>query len=231
MDRARVYFNLCNFINMDRLLGDLINSTYLYYDKNNNLEEEKLKNNLITKFRDVSILETYKRLIFNKQLSNKSIYKLFVEDVEQYYEIEDREISELIINYLIAYIKNEEIDNAFTKVLKLIKDEYVLDPKDFEDYFVVEHDQQFIANKYNLKNIVKNTKPKKFNENDIEKYIKFVDENMIEIGEIEGHCHSCGKLLDEIDLPEGPEKKVVCLNCLDWFIEQYEELEEDEWIV
>ncbi|MGD6770787.1 SAP domain-containing protein [Staphylococcus arlettae] len=231
LDRARVYFNLCNFINMDRLLGDLINSTYLYYDKNNSLEEEKLKNNLITKFRGVSILETYKRLIFNKQLSNKSIYKLFVEDVEQYYEIEDREISELIINYLIAYIKNEEIDNAFTKVLKLIKDEYVLDPKDFEDYFVVEHDQQFIANKYNLKNIVKNTKPKKFNENDIEKYIKFVDENMIEIGELEGHCHSCGKLLDEIDLPEGPEKKVVCLNCLDWFIERYEELEEDEWIV
>lgn len=231
LDKARTYFNLCNFINMDRLLDDLINSTYLYYDKNNNLEEERLKENLITKFRDVPFLETYKRLIFNKQLSNKSIYKLFVEDVEQYYELEDSEISELIINYLIAYIKNEKIDDAFTKVLKLIKDEYMIDPKDFEDYSIVEHDRQYIDNKYTLKNTVKSTKTKKLNENDIAKYIKFVDENMIEISEIEGHCHACGKLLDEIDLPEGPEKKVVCLNCLDWFIDQYEELEEDEWIV
>ncbi|WP_436937337.1 SAP domain-containing protein [Staphylococcus xylosus] len=223
LDKARTYFNLCNFINMERLLDNLINSTYLYYDKNNNLEEERLKNNLITKFRDVSFLETYKRLIFNKQLSNKSIYKLFVEDVEQYYELEDREISELIINYLIAYIKNEKIDDAFTKVLNLIKDEYVIDPKDFENYFIVEHDHQYIDNKYNLKNTVKSTKTRKFTENEVEKYLNYVNDHLIDVNDhgIKGHCHCCGKILNEATLPEGPEKRVVCLNCTDWFEEEY----------
>lgn len=223
LDKARTYFNLCNFINMERLLDNLINSTYLYYDKNNNLEEERLKNNLITKFRDVSFLETYKRLIFNKQLSNESIYKLFVEDVEQYYELEDREISELIINYLIAYIKNEKIDDAFTKVLNLIKHEYVIDPKDFENYFIVEHDHQYIDNKYNLKNTVKSTKTRKFTENEVEKYLNYVNDHLIDVNDdgIKGHCHCCGKILNEVTLPEGPEKRVVCLNCTDWFEGEY----------
>lgn len=102
---------------MERLLEDLKNSKYLYYDKNNSLEESKLKNSLITKLRDITFLETYESLIFNEQLPNKSIYKLFIEDVEQYYEIEDKEISELIINYLIVDIKQEDTDKIFTKVL------------------------------------------------------------------------------------------------------------------
>lgn len=100
----------------------------------------------------------------------------------------------------------------------------------FEDYFVVEHNQGYLDNGYNVKNTFKNANTRKFNENDIEKYIKHVDENLVEIGELEGHCHMCGKILDEIDLPEGSEKKVACLNCLYLFIEQYEELEEDEWM-
>ena len=34
----------------------------------------------------------------------------------------------------------------------------------------------------------------------------------------------CGRPLKEVDLPEGPERKVVCLKDRDFFVEQYEEL-------
>ncbi|MCE7786049.1 hypothetical protein LHJ68_08585 [Staphylococcus xylosus] len=229
-DKARTYFNLCNYINVERLLDDLINSTYRYYDKKNNLEEDRLKNNLITKFTDVPFLQTYEKLIFNDKLSNESIYKLFAKDVEQYYEL-DKEISELIINYLIAYIKNESIDDAYTKVLNLIKDKYVIDPKDFEDSFTNEHVYRSKYDKHNkssLNDTVKSTKERKFNENEIQKYLNFVHEHLIDLNDadINGCCHSCGKFLDEVDLSEGPERIVTCLNCLDWFIEYYELHEE-----
>ncbi|MGC7597695.1 hypothetical protein ACP2X0_10920 [Staphylococcus epidermidis] len=66
-----------------------------------------------------------------------------------------------------------------------------------------------------------------FSEKEIEKYIQFVDENMIDISEIQGQCHMCGKTLKDLKLPKGPEKKVVCLNDLNIFIETIEELEEE----
>ncbi|MEB5700416.1 hypothetical protein AST07_07480 [Staphylococcus saprophyticus] len=71
---------------------------------------------------------------------------------------------------------------------------------------------------------------RKFDEYEIEKYIEYVDENLIEISEVEGQCHICGKYLTEVELPEGPERKVVCLNNLEDFIENYKMLEEDELI-
>ena len=52
-----------------------------------------------------------------------------------------------------------------------------------------------------------------FSEADIEKYLKYTDE-------------TCGELLSEVELPEGPEKKVVCLKDRDYFVEEYEELQE-----
>ncbi|HGO3756910.1 hypothetical protein AAFL23_12145 [Staphylococcus lugdunensis] len=66
-----------------------------------------------------------------------------------------------------------------------------------------------------------------FSEKEIDKYIKFVDEEMIDISEIQGQCHICGKPLKDLKLPKGPEKKVVCYNDLDVFIETIEELEEE----
>lgn len=67
---------------------------------------------------------------------------------------------------------------------------------------------------------------RKFSEADIEKYLKYTDENVIALEEILGHCFICGEFLSDIELPKGPEKKVVCLKDYDYFVETYEELQE-----
>ncbi|WP_249872605.1 hypothetical protein [Oceanobacillus saliphilus] len=67
---------------------------------------------------------------------------------------------------------------------------------------------------------------KSFSEADIEKYLKYTDENVIPLEEVLGNCFTCGSLLSEVELPEGPEKKVVCLKDRDYFVEGYEELQE-----
>ena len=67
---------------------------------------------------------------------------------------------------------------------------------------------------------------KSFSETDIEKYLKYTDENVIPLEHVLGNCFICGELLSEVELPEGPEKKVVCLKDRDYFVEGYEELQE-----
>ncbi|WP_373747908.1 hypothetical protein [Kaistella sp.] len=63
-----------------------------------------------------------------------------------------------------------------------------------------------------------------FTEKQIEEYINYTDENVISKEEVLGQCFMCGRPLKEVDLPEGPERKVVCLKDRDFFVEQYEEL-------
>lgn len=67
---------------------------------------------------------------------------------------------------------------------------------------------------------------KTFSEADIEKYLEYTDENVISLEEVLGNCFICGRELKDVDLPEGPEKKVVCLKDRDYFVEGYEELQE-----
>lgn len=66
-----------------------------------------------------------------------------------------------------------------------------------------------------------------FSEKEIEKYIKYFDENMVDINEVKGFCHIGGKSLKDSELPKGAEKRVVCLEDLDVFIEIFTEFEEE----
>ena len=52
---------------------------------------------------------------------------------------------------------------------------------------------------------------KEFTTEEIEKYLKYTDENVIPVEEVLGQCFICGENLNEVELPEGAEKKVVCL--------------------
>lgn len=67
---------------------------------------------------------------------------------------------------------------------------------------------------------------KTFSESDIEKYLKYTDENVLPLEELENTCFICGQSLSEVELPEGPEKKVVCLKDRQHFVDGYEELQE-----
>lgn len=70
---------------------------------------------------------------------------------------------------------------------------------------------------------------RQFTENEIEKYLIYTNENVIDVNDeaIKGRCHTCGKLLIEVDVPAGAESKVTCSNCVEYFIERYESLEDD----
>lgn len=63
-----------------------------------------------------------------------------------------------------------------------------------------------------------------FTENEIEKYLEYMDKNVLPLSELEGRCHMCGRFLKDVKLPEGPERKVTCLECRDFFQESFEEL-------
>lgn len=60
-----------------------------------------------------------------------------------------------------------------------------------------------------------------FTEEDIEKYLKYVNEHVIEIEEILSRCHQCGQDLNKIKLPIGPEKKVVCTSDREHFMVEF----------
>lgn len=72
-----------------------------------------------------------------------------------------------------------------------------------------------------------------FTEKDIANYWKFVYENLFDKElahlELDGRCHTCGLLLSETELPEGVVSEVCCNNCLGSFVEQFEELESENF--
>lgn len=66
---------------------------------------------------------------------------------------------------------------------------------------------------------------RQFTKKEIEAYLEYVEENVISLQEILGQCFICGESLDEVEFPEGPEKKVVCLKDRDYFIKAFDEYE------
>lgn len=66
-----------------------------------------------------------------------------------------------------------------------------------------------------------------FTKDEIQKYLKCVDENLVDLSELEGLCHICGNSLKDIKTPSGPENEVVCLNDREFFIKQYQEFKEE----
>jgi hypothetical protein len=67
---------------------------------------------------------------------------------------------------------------------------------------------------------------REFTEEEIGKWIEFTDKNVLPKEEFLGRCHQCGEHLENLELPEGPEKKIVCLKDRKYFVEGFEELEE-----
>lgn len=63
-----------------------------------------------------------------------------------------------------------------------------------------------------------------FNETQIEEFLKWTNKNVLPLEEVEGRCHICGEFLSDIELPKGPEKKVVCLKDREYFVKSYEEI-------
>ncbi|CAM3352176.1 hypothetical protein [Nosocomiicoccus ampullae] len=66
-----------------------------------------------------------------------------------------------------------------------------------------------------------------FTEEEIEKWIDYTDEEVLPKEEFLGRCFACGEFLNTVELPEGPEKKIVCLRDRGYFIDQYEFLVKD----
>ena len=108
------------------------------YDAYGKFSEEHLKRSLEpTHFRET----VYEQLIFIERLSKKKIYDLFIQDVSNYYDL-DEEIFKYVINYLIAYIKKEDDQEALSKVIDLIKSENLI-PKKERDTFKYDFDEDY----------------------------------------------------------------------------------------
>lgn len=63
-----------------------------------------------------------------------------------------------------------------------------------------------------------------FTDAQVAAYLKWTDENVLPLEEISGRCHVCGEFLNELDLPEGPEREFVCIKDRDYIVDSYEEL-------
>lgn len=72
-----------------------------------------------------------------------------------------------------------------------------------------------------------------FTEKDVENYLEYVYENMFDKEqyevEIKGRCHMCGVPLNETKTAEGLVSEFCCADCVEGFVEQFEELESENF--
>lgn len=69
---------------------------------------------------------------------------------------------------------------------------------------------------------------RQFTNEEIKKYLEYTNENIIPLQEVLGKCFICGVPLDQLELPEGPEKQVVCLKDRSYFVESFNSYENAE---
>lgn len=69
---------------------------------------------------------------------------------------------------------------------------------------------------------------RQFTNEEIKKYLEDTNENVIPLQEVLGKCFICGIPLDQLELPEGPEKQVVCLKDRSYFVESFNSYENAE---
>lgn len=69
---------------------------------------------------------------------------------------------------------------------------------------------------------------RQFTNEEIKKYLEYTNENIIPLQEVLGKCFICGTPLDQLELPEGPEKQVVCLKDRSYFVESFNSYENAE---
>lgn len=69
-------------------------------------------------------------------------------------------------------------------------------------------------------------KLRQFTEEEIEKWIDYTDENVLPREEFIGRCYVCGENLINLVSSEGPEKEIVCFKDREYFVSDFEELEE-----
>lgn len=137
-ESARMYYNLAYYLQINIILEDMRRPVSSAYDAYGKFSEEYLKSSLEpTHFRE----EVYEQLIFIEGFSNEKIYDLFIQDVSDYYDL-DEELFKYVINYLIAYIKKEDDQEAFSKVIDLIKTKYLI-PKKERDAFKYDFDEEY----------------------------------------------------------------------------------------
>ena len=137
-DSARMYYNLAYYLQIKITLEDMRRPVSSAYDAYGKFSEDHLKRSLEpTHFRET----VYEQLIFIERLSKKKIYDLFIQDVSNYYDL-DEEIFKYVINYLIAYIKKEDDQEALSKVIDLIKSENLI-PKKERDTFKYDFDEDY----------------------------------------------------------------------------------------
>ncbi|WP_436962242.1 SAP domain-containing protein [Staphylococcus shinii] len=153
-DSARMYYNLAYYLKMKITLENMRRPVSSAYDAYGKFSEEYLKRSLEpTHFRE----EVYEQLIFIEGLSKKKIYNLFIQDVSNYYDL-DEEIFKYVIDYLIVYTKKEDDKEAFSKVLDLIKSKYLI-PKKERDAFKNDLDEGYYIekNSHRKKQTIKTT--------------------------------------------------------------------------
>lgn len=137
-DSARMYYNLAYYLQIKITLEDMRSPMSSAYDVYGKFSEDRFKSNLEPiHFREA----VYEQLIFIEGLSNEHIYDLFTQDVSHYYDL-DKEIFKYVIDYLIAYLKKEDDKEAFSKIIDLIKSEYLI-PKKERDAFEYDLDEDY----------------------------------------------------------------------------------------
>lgn len=137
-DSARMYYNLAYYLQIKNTLEDMRNPMSYAYDAYGKFSEDRFKSNLEPiHFREA----VYEQLIFIEGLSNEHIYDLFIQDVSHYYDL-DKKIFKYVIDYLIANLKKEDDKEAFSKIIDLIKSEYLI-PKKERDAFEYDLDEDY----------------------------------------------------------------------------------------
>ena len=177
-ENARLYCHLAYTININNTLENLRTFPRFYYDFEDKFDYERLKRDISTE-NNFQIEQVYNQLIFIDELSNESIYDLFVNDIVSYYEL-DRDLSKKLVDFMVAVRTKENENLTFSKILDYINENNIIDKETVENFSRVKFDDEYIEDEENEDNFTFKTSLNKLIDKNLEVEIE-VDINTGEL--------------------------------------------------
>ncbi len=147
-EKSRKYYHLHGFIstifyNLERLKDD----HGYFYDYENNFKE------FFSSIISYGLLDIYEQLIYIDELSNEEIFKLFINDVKEYY-IPDEEFSRFYIYGTILSVKKESSDDLSLNFKNYIDTNYPYEKSKYVTSYEYKDYDTVLAT--NLKSLLEN---------------------------------------------------------------------------
>lgn len=146
-ENSRKYYHLSQHLNIYSDLKSLKVDHGYFYNYEGNLNEYSIT------YMPYGLSDIYEQLIYIDELSNDEIFKLFIEDIAEYYT-PNKEFSRFFIDGSIAKVRKEDMDEVCSNFMKYLEIEYPYKKPKYETSY--EHKTYDTVLMSNLKTLMDN---------------------------------------------------------------------------